>query len=96
MAAGRGMGEGELYTYSVIGMLYSIAAILWSTRNQSELLHKAGMILLGLVIGKIFLVDMAGLQGLWRVAAFLGLGLALLGLAWMYRRTSGSGKASEA
>jgi len=26
----------------------------------------------------------------------MGLGLALLGLAWMYRRTSGSGKASEA
>lgn len=95
MTLSSGMGEGELYTYSVIGMLYSIAAILWSTRNQSELLHKAGMILLGLVIGKIFLVDMAGLQGLWRVAAFMGLGLALLGLAWMYRRTSGSGKASE-
>ncbi|WP_370231538.1 DUF2339 domain-containing protein [Marinobacter nauticus] len=95
MTLSSGMGEGELYTYSVIGMLYSIAAILWSTGNQSELLHKAGMILLGLVIGKIFLVDMAGLQGLWRVAAFMGLGLALLGLAWMYRRTSGSGKASE-
>ncbi len=71
LSSGMG-GEGELYTYSVIGMLYSIAAILWSTGNQSELLHKAGMILLGLVIGKIFLVDMAGLQGLWRVAALWG------------------------
>jgi uncharacterized membrane protein len=45
----------------------------------------AGMVLLGLNIAKIFLIDMAGLQGLWRVAAFMGLGLALLGLAWMYR-----------
>lgn len=96
MTIAGGMGEGELYTYSVVGMLYAIAAILWSTQNRSALLHKAGMILLGLVIGKIFLVDMAGLQGLWRVAAFMGLGLALLGLAWMYRKTSGSGKASEA
>jgi len=40
---------------------------------------------LGLIIAKIFLIDMAGLQGLWRVAALMGLGLTLLGLAWMYR-----------
>lgn len=95
MLIGSGMTEGELYTYSVVGMLYAIIAILWSTRNGSLLLHKSGMILLGLVIGKIFLIDMAGLQGLWRVAAFMGLGLALLGLAWMYRKTSaprGSGE----
>jgi uncharacterized membrane protein len=54
------------------------------------MLYKAGMALLGLVIAKIFLVDMAGLQGLWRVAAFMGLGLALLGLAWMYRKAQPS------
>ena len=45
----------------------------------------AGMVLLGLNIAKIFLIDLAGLHGLWRGAAFMGLGLALLGLAWMYR-----------
>jgi uncharacterized membrane protein len=44
------------------------------------------MALLGIVIGKIFLIDMAGLEGFWRVAAFMGLGLALLGLAWLYRK----------
>jgi len=82
-----GMGEGELYTYSVVGMLYAVAAILWSARNHSLMLHKVGMALLGVVIAKIFLVDMSGLQGLWRVAAFMGLGLALLGLAWVYRRS---------
>lgn len=82
-----GMSEGELYSYSVVGMLYAIAAILYSTRRDSAVIHKTGMVLLGIVIGKIFLIDMAGLQGLWRVAAFMGLGLALLGLAWMYRKT---------
>ncbi|MCG7198832.1 DUF2339 domain-containing protein [Marinobacter pelagius] len=87
MALTSGVSEGELYTYSVVGMLYAIAAILWSGVNHSVRLYKAGMALLGLVIGKIFLIDMAGLQGFWRVAAFMGLGLALLGLAWMYRRT---------
>ena len=87
MALVSGVSEGELYTYSVVGMLYAIAAILYSGVNHSARLYKAGMTLLGLVIAKIFLIDMAGLQGFWRVAAFMGLGLALLGLAWLYRRT---------
>ena len=85
-----GMTEGELYSYSVVGMLYAIAAIIYSTvysaKGGQVVLYKAGMALLGIVIGKIFLIDMAGLQGFWRVAAFMGLGLALLGLAWVYRK----------
>ena len=67
-------------------MAYAIVAILYATGRHHPVLYKAGMALLGLVIGKIFLIDMSGLQGLWRVAAFMGLGLALLGLAWLYRR----------
>lgn len=90
MALWFGMTEGELYTYSVIGMLYAIATIIYSTMYSAKggqvLLYKAGMVLLGIVIGKVFLIDMAGLQGFWRVAAFMGLGLALLGLAWVYRK----------
>jgi uncharacterized membrane protein len=31
-------------------------------------------------------IDMAALTGLWRVASFLGLGLALLALGWLYQR----------
>lgn len=84
-----GVSEGELYTYSGVGLLYAIAAIIYSTSARKPVLYKAGMALLGLIIAKIFLIDMAGLQGLWRVAAFMGLGLALLGLAWMYRRIGG-------
>lgn len=67
------------------GLLYAILAIIFGTNARKTALYKAGMALLGLIIAKIFLIDMAGLQGLWRVAAFIGLGLALLGLAWMYR-----------
>jgi uncharacterized membrane protein len=42
--------------------------------------------IIGLVCGKVFLVDMANLTGLWRVLSFLGLGLALIGLGAVYRR----------
>jgi len=78
--------DGELYTYSVVWMLMAIAGVLAGTRWQFKELYKAGMALLAVVIGKIFLVDMSGLDGLWRVAAFMGLGLAMLALAWFYKR----------
>ncbi|MGO5000176.1 DUF2339 domain-containing protein [Oceanisphaera sp. W20_SRM_FM3] len=86
MAFWSGMNSGELYTYSVVGMLYAIIAIIYATQKGHAQFYKIGMTLLGLVIAKIFLIDMDGLQGLWRVAAFMGLGLALLGLAWMHQK----------
>ena len=94
LALSYGVSEGELYSYSVIGLLYAIIAIIVATRAGNLVVYKVGMTLLGLVIAKIFLVDMAGLQGLWRVAAFMGLGLALLGLAWMYRTIGRPGTGS--
>jgi len=95
MGLSFGVSEGELYSYSVVSLFYAIGAIIYSTRRGNTVLYKAGMALLGLVIAKIFLIDMAGLQGLWRVAAFMGLGLALLGLAWMYRRAQPAGVAQS-
>jgi uncharacterized membrane protein len=35
---------------------------------------------------KVFISDMAGLQGLYRVASFLGLGLSLVAIGWIYQR----------
>lgn len=86
LAFWHGVSDGELYSYSVVGMLYAIMAIIYATKNGHARFYKAGMVLLGLVIAKIFLIDMDGLEGLWRVAAFMGLGLALLVLAWMHQK----------
>ena len=38
------------------------------------------------MIAKLFLVDMADLDGMLRVASFMGLGLSLLGLAYLYQK----------
>ena len=46
----------------------------------------AGLAIVALVSAKVFLFDMAGLTGLWRVVSFLGLGLVLIGLGTVYRR----------
>ena len=49
-------------------------------------LRLAGLALLGLAVGKVFIVDLAALESIWRVASFLGLGLLLLAAAFGYQR----------
>ena len=39
-----------------------------------------------LAVGKVFLVDAAGLEGLLRVASFMALGFSLIGIGWVYSR----------
>jgi uncharacterized membrane protein len=84
----EGLGaEGlELYTYSVVWLLFGVALLaLGFLRGVASLRH-AGMALVCIVVLKVFLIDMAGLHGLLRVFSFLGLGAALVGLGYAYRR----------
>ena len=39
-----------------------------------------------LTIAKVFLVDMSGLAGIWRALSFIGLGLVLVGIGYLYQR----------
>ena len=77
---------GELYTYSMVWLAMAIAASLVSVRYRSSDLYKASMLFLIIVVLKIFLIDTSGLSSLWRVASFMGLGIALLGLAYFYQK----------
>jgi uncharacterized membrane protein len=49
----------------------------------------------GLTVGKVVLVDMAGLPGIYRIAAFFFLALVLGGAAWAYQRFEQSRRAEE-
>lgn len=82
------MSSGELYTYSLVWLLIAIGVVIQATRSQETQLYRVGMCMLLAVIAKIFLVDMSGLAGLLRVASFMGLGLALLGLSFLHKRLS--------
>ena len=46
----------------------------------------AGLGLLALTVAKVFVVDLAKLESIWRVASFLALGLLLLAGAFAYQR----------
>ena len=85
MYEGNGVSQPELYTYTLT--LLVIGAILFyqSLARQSDLMRKAGLVVIGLAVAKVFLIDIAGLGGLIRVFSLLALGLALAGLAWLNR-----------
>ncbi len=39
-----------------------------------------------MTVAKVFLIDMSELTGLYRVASFMGLGLILVGIGYLYQR----------
>ncbi len=79
------ISDGEHYTYSMAWLLLAVAGTIAGIRFQTQPLYKAAMLLLMLVIANIFLFDMSDVTGLWRVASFMGLGLCLLGLAYIHQ-----------
>lgn len=88
--------EGEQYTYSAVWLLLAASGMIVAIRRTASGLYRAAMALLLVDILKIFLVDLAGLEGLWRVASFMGLGLVLLGLAWLHQQLTPAEQPSPA
>jgi len=76
----------ELYVYSAVWLLFGVGLLVLGFLRNTAALRHAGMVLVCVVVAKVFLIDMAGLQGLLRVFSFLGLGAALIGLGYAYRR----------
>jgi uncharacterized membrane protein len=62
------------------------AAILAGLMRHRRALRLGGLGILALAVGKVFLVDLAQLESIWRVASFLALGLLLLAGAFAYQR----------
>jgi len=85
----RGIAEGELYAYTVALLLLGAALLARALMGGRSDLRRAGMSVVALAAAKAFVIDAAGLDGLLRVFAFLGLGLALAGLAWLNRWARG-------
>lgn len=78
--------DAELWAYSGAWTVLAAATLTAGIALRQRALRLAGLALVVLVVVKVFLVDMSGLEGLWRVLSFLGLGLGLIGLGGAYRR----------
>lgn len=78
--------DAEFYGYSVAWLIYGgLLLVLAIWRRLPALRHAAAGIIV-LVVFKVFLGDAHDLQGLYRFASFLGLGLSLLVLGYLYQR----------
>jgi len=79
----RGIAQGELYAYTFALLLAGGVLVARAILTARADLRKLGLALVALAAAKAFLIDAAGLDGLLRVAGFLGLGLSLAALAWI-------------
>lgn len=76
----------EIYTYSVVWTIYALVLLALGIVLRKSLLRYASLAVLIVTVLKVFLSDMSGLTGLYRVASFLGLGLAMIGIGYVYQR----------
>jgi uncharacterized membrane protein len=80
------IGDAELWAWSGTWLVYGIGLMVLGIRAGERALRLTALGVVGVVCAKVFLIDMGGLTGLWRVLSFLGLGLALIGLGVVHRR----------
>lgn len=81
-----GVGDAEAYAWTMAWLAYAGVLLAFGMRRRAAGPRRASLVLLALTTAKLFLFDMAALEGLYRVASFLGLGLSLIGIGYLYRR----------
>ena len=81
-----GSTTAERYAYSAAWLVFGILLLAAGVARKGRALRYASLGVMLLTVLKVFLYDARGLTGLYRVASFFGLGVALLGLAWAYQR----------
>ncbi len=64
---------------------YAVALLVAGLRLDHVPLFRGGMATLFLVVGKLFLVDLASIEAVWRVLLFLGFGTLFLALSFCTR-----------
>ena len=82
----KGATNEELYSYSIIWLILGAGTVILGHLKNQLLIQKIGLGLLAAVIVKVFLIDMANLTGLLKALSFIGLGLSLVGLSWLFQK----------
>jgi uncharacterized membrane protein len=80
------LGTGENWGYSAAMLGLSLFWLWRGITAKAADLRLLGLLLLTATTLKVFLVDAAALEGVLRILSFLGLGFALIGIGWGYRR----------
>jgi uncharacterized membrane protein len=71
---------------SILWTLYGLGLLIWGIRRRDRWTRYAGLALFTLVTLKVFLFDLSGAETLYRVGAFMALGVLLLTGSFLYLR----------
>jgi uncharacterized membrane protein len=77
--------QGQL-AISLVWITGGVLSLLGGIRIRARAFRLLGLGLLGASVCKVFVADLAFLDTPYRIAAFGGLGVALMGISWLYGR----------
>lgn len=96
----KGFEQAETYSYSVAWLAIGVGLLALGSRFDARSLRIASAVIVIVTVAKVFLIDMANLEGVLRALSFIGLGFVLIGIGLFYqkilsRKTEGSTSAQE-
>ena len=78
--------DGEWYAYSLAWLAFAGLLLALAILRGYAALRYASLVVVMFTVAKVFLFDMAALAGIFRALSFIGLGLSLVGIGYLYRR----------
>lgn len=81
-----GVASAENILRSLLLLLLAISFLLWGIRADRRDWRITSLVLMLGAVGKVFLFDASGLEGLLRIGSFVALGFSLIGIGWLYSR----------
>lgn len=82
----KGFEQAETYTYSVAWLAIGVGLLALGSRFDARSLRIASAVIVILTVAKVFLIDMANLEGVLRALSFIGLGFVLIGIGLFYQK----------
>ena len=86
MLSEPGVSQAEDIGRSLTAIMIAIGFLQWGIRRAARDWRIVSLVLMLAAVGKVFLLDAAGLDGLLRIASFAALGFSLIGMGWLYSR----------
>ncbi|MGZ3350563.1 MAG: DUF2339 domain-containing protein, partial [Xanthobacteraceae bacterium] len=78
--------DAEQYTYSAVWLAFGVTLLVVGIVLRSQAVRLASAAVVILTVLKVFLIDMSDLTGIYQSLSFIGLGIVLLGVGWLYQR----------
>src|SRR5258708_12342632 len=78
------VSDPENYTFSAVWLAFGVVLLVVGLLIDSKPARLASAAVVGLTVAKVFLIDMADLAGICRALPFIGLGLVLVGIVYLY------------